>query len=263
MDARNRLKSMSEILDSLIEKRNAKANELVSLKSKGNDVVSFKNPNYEGFEDEESLLLPISEEDADRARELEAEIKKFDDAIADQDAKMRNSLQRLRRSVENFIKSDDTLGNRIRELFRREGVTVASILTAIAMTISTIVEGIVLATRSVTSTKPKPPTPKPDPPPPEPPKPKPDPPPPEPPKLNSWTDWIKNQLKKIADLLLKLGEKALIALPGIIGSAINFVLKSAGSVAGYLAEHLWVFALAVGGIIYTYVTNLYGKRKKS
>ena len=174
---------------------------------------------------------------------------------------LRNQLVAIRETLCKVLYVDRTLGERLQTLFTEQGVTIASILTAVVMTISTIVEGIVLATRSVTSTKPKPPKPKPDPPPPEPPKP--DPPPPEPPKPKSWTDWIKNQLKKIADLLFKLGEKALIALPGIIGSVINFVLKSAGSVAGYLAEHLWVFAIAVGGIIYTYVTNLYGKKKKN
>ena len=206
----------------------------------------------------------MSEQDAERARarELEAEIKEFDTAISDQDAKVRNSLQRLRRSIENFIDSDDTLGSRVRTLFRQEGVTIASLLTAIGMTIAAVVEGIVLATKSAVSTvtpapKPKPPGPKPKPDVPdtpiEPPK------PPEPPKPKTWTDWLKDQLQKIANLLLKLGDKVLIALPGIIGAVVNFVLKSAGAVAGFLADHLWAFALVVGGILYTSVMEL---RKK-
>ena len=108
----------------------------------------------------------MSEEDAKRARELEAEIKELDTAITDQDAKVRNSLQHLRQSIENFIDSDSTLGNRVRALFRREGVTIASLLTAVGMTIVAVVEGIVLATRSAVSAvtqapKPKPPGPKP------------------------------------------------------------------------------------------------------
>ena len=165
----------------------------------------------------------MSEKDAERARELEDEIKEFDTAITNQDAKVRNSIQRLRLSLENFIDSDDTLGSRVRELFRREGVTIASLLTAIGMTIAAVVEGIVLATRSTISAVT--PSPKPKPPAPKPPGPKPDvpdtpiepPKPPEPPKPKFWTDWIKDQLQKIANLLLKLGDKALIALPGTIG----------------------------------------------
>ena len=207
----------------------------------------------------------MNEQDAERARELEAEIKEFDTAITDQDAKVRNSLQRLRRSMENFIDSDDTLGSRVRELFRREGVTVASLLAAVGMTIAAVVEGIVLATKSAFSAVT--PAPKPKSPGPKPPGPKPDvpdtpiepPKPPEPPKPKTWTDWLKDQLQKIANLLLKLGDKVLIALPGIIRAVVNFVLKSAGAVAGFLADHLWAFAVVVGGILYTSVMEI---RKK-
>ena len=92
-------------------------------------MVSFVNPAYEG--EEGGVLLHVGEKDTDRASriaELEAEIREFDTAIADQDAKVRNSIQRLRQSIENFIDHDDTLGSRVRELFRREGVTIASLL---------------------------------------------------------------------------------------------------------------------------------------
>ena len=254
------LKRLSDVYEHLVRRRDEKEAELKNLKSKGDRTVSFVNPAYEGEEGE--ALLPVSEQDAERARELEAEIKEFDTAIAEQDAKVRNSIQRLRRSIENFIESDDTLGSRVRTLFRREGVTISSLLTAIGMTVAAVVEGIVLATRSaVSAVTPKPPAPKPKPPGP---KPKPDvpdtpiepPKPPEPPKPKTLTDWFKDQLQKIANLLLKLGDKALIALPGIIGTVVNFVLKSAGAVAGFLADHLWAFAAVVGGILYTLVMEI-------
>ena len=135
------------------------------------------------------------------------------------------------------------------------------------MTVTAVVEGIVLATRSAVSAvipapkpkPPKPPGPKPDVPdtpiePPKPPGPK--------PKPKTWTDWLKDQLQKIANLLLKLGDKVLIALPGIIGAVVNFVLKSAGAVVGFLADHLWAFALVVGGILYTSVMEISKKYTK-
>ena len=143
------LKRLSDVYEHLVRRRDEKETELKNLKSKGDRAVSFVNPAYEGEEGE--ALLPVSEEDAERAMELEAEIKEFDTAITDQDAKVRNSLQRLRQSIENFIESDDTLGSRVRTLFRREGVTIASLLTAIGMTVAAVVEGIVLATRSAVS----------------------------------------------------------------------------------------------------------------
>ena len=256
LNEQGQLKRLSDVYEHLVRRRDEKETELKNLKSKGDRTVSFVNPAYEGEEGE--ALLPVSEEDADRARELEAEIREFDNAITDQDAKVRNSLQRLRRSIENFIDSDDTLGSRVRELFRREGVTIASLLTAVGLTITAVVEAIVLATKSAVSAV----TPAPKPKPPKPPKPDvPDTPIDPPPKPKTWTDWLKDQLQKIANLLLKLGDKALIALPGIIGAVVNFVLKSAGAVAGFLADHLWAFAVGVGVILYTTVKE--GRRKKS
>ena len=266
LNEQGQLKRLANVYEHLVKRRDEKEAELKNLKSKGGRTVSFVNPGYEGEEGE--ALLPVSEEDAERARELEAEIREFDTAIAEQDAKVRNSIQRLRRSIENFIESDDTIGSRVRTLFRREGVTIASLLTAIGMTIAAVVEGIVLATKSAVSAVI--PAPKPKPPAPKPPGPKPDvpdtpiepPKPPEPPKPKTWTDWLKDQIQKIADLLLKLGDKALIALPGIIGAVVNFVLKSAGAVVGFLADHLWAFAALVVGILYTSVMEISKKYTK-
>ena len=260
------LKRLSDVYEHLVRRRDEKETELKNLKSKGDRTVSFVNPVYEDEEGEP--LLPVCEQDADRARELEAEIKEFDTVITNQYAKVSNSIQRLRLSLENFIDSEDTLGSRVRELFRREGVTIASLLTAIGMTIAAVVEGIVLATKSAVSAVT--PAPKPKPPGPKPPDLKPDvpdtpiepPKPPEPPKPKTWTDWFKDQLQKIANLLLKLGDKALIALPGIIGAVVNFVLKSGGAVAGFLADYIWAFAVVVGGILYTSVMEISKKYPK-
>ena len=206
LTAQGQLKRLSDVYEHLVKRRNEKEAELKNLKSKGDQqsdrtrTISFANPGYEGEEgedealallpvseqdallpvSEQDALLPVSEEDAKRAREegakrareLEAEIKEFDIAIAEQDAKVRNSLQRLRLSIENFIDSDDTLGSRVRTLFRQEGVTIASLLTAVGITIAAVVEGIVLATKSTVSAVT--PAPKPKPPGPKPPGPKPD-----------------------------------------------------------------------------------------
>jgi hypothetical protein len=76
-------------------------------------------------------------------------------------------------------------------------------------------------------------------------------------------EWIKQQLTNIAQLLLKLGDK-IVALP-IIGSIINFVFKSASAVVGFIAEHLWILVITIGGILYNYVISLQnpnrGRRK--
>ena len=79
------LKRLSDVYEHLVRRRDEQEAELKNLKSKGNRTVSFANPAYEGEEGE--ALFPVSEEDADRARKLEAKIKEFDTAITDQDAK--------------------------------------------------------------------------------------------------------------------------------------------------------------------------------
>ena len=245
LDAKGRLKRLSDVYNHLVERRDEKADKLTALKSKSGRAVSFVNPTYEGEEGEP--LLPVSEEDAEKARELEAEIKEFDDAIADQDSKVRNQLQRVKQSLTNFMEGEKPLVERVQTLFREQGVTIASLITAIGMAIATIVEGILLATRSVASAV----TPKPDPAPKPKPKPKPDPKPkpkPEP--------GVKGWIQKIANLLSKLGDKALIALPAILGAVVNFVLKSVSSVVGFIAEHTWLLIVGVGYILYDYVKSL-------
>ena len=86
LTAQGQLKRLSDVYKHLVKRRDEKEAELKNLKSKGGRTVSFVNRAYEGEEDE--ALLPVSEEDAKRARELEAEIKEFDTAITDQDAKL-------------------------------------------------------------------------------------------------------------------------------------------------------------------------------
>ena len=36
----------------------------------------------------------------------------------------------------------------------------------------------------------------------------------------------------------------LIALPGIIGSVVSFVLKAASTAVGFISEHLWLLGVA-------------------
>ena len=48
----------------------------------------------------------------------------------------------------------------------------------------------------------------------------------------------------------------LIALPGIIGSVVSFVLKAASTAVGFIAEHVWVLAVALVGFLYNYLSSL-------
>ena len=144
-----------------------------------------------------------------------------------------------------------TLGERIQTLFREQGITITSVFTALGLAIGMIVNSIL----SAATLKPTPaPAPKP--------MPKPTPAPTPEPGIKGW---IKQQLRNIANLLLKLADKMLIALPGIIGSVVSFVLKAASTAVGFVSEHVWILAVAMAGALYNYilVENPNGNRSKS
>ena len=51
-------------------------------------------------------------------------------------------------------------------------------------------------------------------------------------------EWVKNKLKALSQLLGKLADKALAALPGIIGSITSWILNRAKEVVGWLSQNL-------------------------
>ena len=109
-----------------------------------------------------------------------------------------------------------------------------SILTAIGVAISTIV-------LSITGSSGRPEQP------PKPPKPKPD----------GVPEWVKKQTNTIANFLKQLAGKAAAALPGIIGSVLSWILKTAFKGLEWLAGNLWPLLVALGGIL---LTTVHGKR---
>ena len=136
-------------------------------------------------------------------------------------------------------------------MFREQGITIASVITALGLGIGMIINSILSAAKSIVNPTPSPkPTPKLDPTP----KPKPKP-TPEPTPEPGIKGWIKQQLQKIANLLSKVADKMLIALPGIIGSVVSFVLKAASTAVGFISEHLWLLIVALVGLLYNYVQS--------
>ena len=159
----------------------------------------------------QELLNQLRDE---RASRLEA-------AAANREA-LRSQISRIRETIERVLNEDTTLAERLRTLFREQGVTIASVLTALGFIVSTIVLAIQNTLGGGWPT-----------------------PAPTPSGRDGVTDWVKKQLKTLASWLKTLAEKAAAALPGIIGAIVSWLLKTAGSVAGWLAEHLWALAIAL------------------
>ena len=204
------------------------------------------------YDDGEVQFDENLQEKTEKIKTLEEEIEVLDSEIREYDGKFRSQFQRIKQTVDKMLHQDLTLGEQIQTLFREQGITIASVITALGLAIGMIVQGILSAAKFIVNPTPSPkPTPKPDPTP----KPKPKP-TPEPTPEPGIKGWIKQQLQKIANLLSKVADKMLIALPGIIGSVVSFVLKAASTAVGFISEHLWLLIVALVGLLYNYVQSL-------
>ena len=202
------------------------------------------------YDDGEVQFDENLQEKTEKIKTLEEEIEVLDSEIREYDGKFRSQFQRIKQTVDKMLHQDLTLGEQIQTLFREQGITIASVITALGLAIGMIINSILSAAKSIVNPTPSPkPTPKPDPTP----KPKPT---PEPTPEPGIKGWIKQQLRNIANLLSKVADKMLIALPGIIGSVVSFVLKAASTAVGFISEHLWLLIVALVGLLYNYVQSL-------
>ena len=135
---------------------------------------------------------------------------------------LRSQISRIRETLHRILHEDKTLAERIKTLFREQGITIVSILTALGMIISTIVLAIPGGGAAA---------------------------PPQPPGKGGAKEWIKKQLQSLGRILAKLAGKAAAALPGIIGSIVSWLLSLLGKTAVWLSSNLWAVFLAVGGLL--------------
>ena len=159
---------------------------------------------------------------AERIRDLKDErVSRLEAASASREA-LRSQISRIRETINHLINEDTTLAERIRTLFREQGITIVSILTALGMVISTLVLAISGGSAVVVPT---------------------------PPSKGGLREWVKKYLHALGRVLAKLAAKAGAALPGIIGSVVGWLLNLLSKTAGWLASNLWALMLAVGGIL--------------
>ena len=175
----------------------------------------------------------------EQREEVRARLQRFQDeqkAISDQirilKGRYSNQIYQIRESITKFLdKETGTLGERIRTLFKEQGITIVSILTALGMTIGVLIEALLGGPSTSTSTPQSTTTSD---------------------KKGGAREWIKNKLKALSSLLGKLAAKAGAALPGIIGSIVAWLLNRAKEVVGWLSNNLWALITGVGVLIYTY-----------
>ena len=176
----------------------------------------------------------------EQREEVRARLQRFQDeqkAISDQirilKGRYSNQIYQITESIMKFLdKETGILGERIRTLFKEQGITFISILTALGMTLGVLIEAL-LGGSSTTSTPTSQSTTTSD-------------------KKGGTREWIKNELKALSQLLGKLADKALASLPGIIGSILSWILNRAKEVIGWFSQNLWALITGVGVLTYTY-----------
>ena len=156
-------------------------------------------------------------------KQLELQAKRCSNKV------IQNQFQRI-----NEIINDKTrfLSERLKELFRRDGLTIGAIITAIGMTVSTIILSV------FSSSNPGIP----------------------PPTADPNSKRCKKVLIKISNWLHDLAKKALATLTGVIGSLISFIFLRASEAVLFLSEHLIILCLAILAFTYEFILTKIYKR---
>ena len=148
--------------------------------------------------------------------------------------RLKNQITSFKETIAKVLDKDISLGEKIRTLFREQGIMISSILTAIGMAIGVLVEVLLPGGGAAAASGGGEPPPKDE---------------------KGLKGWIRNKLKALASLLGKLGMKAAEALPGIIGGIISWILNRAKDVVGWVSQNLWALVVGIGGLIYTYMVT--------
>ena len=209
------------------------ANELAKLNETNKDLAKENTKLEQAKADNDEFQI---ERISSRIKELESERSARLEVINVNKDKLRSQVNRIKETINKVLKEDTTLGERIRTLFREQGITIVSVLTAFGMIIGVIVEAII---PTGTTSTPKPP-----------------------PKDGSGVkDWAKKQLSNLGKLLANLAGKAAAALPGVIGSIVSWLLSSVGKVVSWFGDHLWALVVLVAGLLYASAREFVRKKR--
>ena len=167
--------------------------------------------------------------------DLNEDLKVRQESIDLLKGRLKNQITSFHEKIAKVLDKDTSLAEKIRTLFREQGITIASILTVIGMAIGVLVEGFLPGGEGggAAAAGGEPP----------------------PKDEKGVKEWIRNKLKALASLLGRLGVKAAEALPGITGGIISWILNKAKDVVGWVSQNLWALVVGIGGLIYTYMVT--------
>ena len=225
-------------LDKALQRtRGELTNNLAKLTELDKDIARQKQKLQEA-EDDKATEEATKRDIRSRIQNLEDErATRLEAASANKEA-LRGQINRIKETINKVLKEDTTLRERLKTLFKEQGITIVSILTAIGMIIGVIVEAVIPTTGGTGTTPPKPPS------------------------KEGVKDWVKKQLQNLARLLANLAGKAAAALPGIIGSIVSWLLSATGKVVNWFGNNLWALVVLVVGVLYAAAKEWINKSHK-
>ena len=111
-----------------------------------------------------------------------------------------------------------TLRERLTALFKKHGFTIATVVTAVGITIGVLAK--ILADGA-----------------------------------SAAANGIKTLGKKVGDGLKELGKRIGVILPGLVGAIASFVFRAAGQAISFLAKNAWLIILAVAAFMIQKLTE--------
>ena len=199
-----------------------------------NGHTEMEKIKLEEIQDDPRYTKKQHEELRKRLDKLNDELKVRQESIDLLKGRLKNQIMSFKETTAKVSDKDTSLGEKIRTLFREQGIIIASILTAIGMAIGVLVEALLPGGGAAAASGGGESPPKDE---------------------KSLKGWIRNKLKVLASLLGRLGIKAAEALPGIIGGIISWILNRAKDVVGWVSQNLWALVVGIGGLIYTYMVT--------
>ena len=146
--------------------------------------IDKENRKLEEMANDETYSEEQREEVRARLQRFQDEQKAISDQIRILKGRYSNQIYQIRESIMKFLdKETGTLGERIKALFKEQGITIVSILTALGMTIEVLIEAL-LGGPSASTPTPQSTT--------------------ASDKKGGAREWIKNKLKALSSLLGKL-----------------------------------------------------------
>ena len=130
---------------------------------------------------------------------------------------LQTQVARIKQTIEKVLDKDTSLAGRICTLFREQGITIFSILTALSMTITGVFGGG--GGRGAGGSLPE-----------------------DEGTLKKWLDRLANGLKRLAG-------KTVEALPAIVGSAVGAILSFFGKAVGFVAKHTWALIVFIARLV--------------